>query len=277
MRHAALLMTLGVVLVAGLLASAPAASAPADDLTMRELIAEVRALMTEVSELRQELAESRLRSEQAERELAELQMFIEDHAEFGRDFEQYRAVRAAAERDARRRAAEEARQRHEQEKARRDARRADLQAERSADRAEAARLGRYGDAGFSPIGLDVFVGKMAYYYNTRQETRSVLENNRDLIVYPVSQQVIDFSRMTISGSVINGSDEIRNIGVAVAFFDESGNQVGAETIQVNNARPDVPYPFTSTIEVALNRPFDTASVYVLYADAASNEAATDTP
>lgn len=72
--------------------------------------------------------------------------------------------------------------------------------------------------------------------------------------------------MTISGSVLNAAEEMRNIGIAVTFFDENGNQVGGEIIQINNARPDVPYPFTATIEMALNRPFDSSSTYVLYAD-----------
>ena len=72
--------------------------------------------------------------------------------------------------------------------------------------------------------------------------------------------------MTISGSILNAAEEVRNIGVAVAFFDENGTQVGGEIIQVNNARPDVPYPFTATIAMALNRAFTSASTYVLYAD-----------
>jgi hypothetical protein len=42
--------------------------------------------------------------------------------------------------------------------------------------------------------------------------------------------------------------------------------VGHETIQVANARPDVPYPFTAEVKMALNRPFDSSSAYVLYAD-----------
>ena len=80
---------------------------------------------------------------------------------------------------------------------------------------------------------------------------------------------VDFSRMTISGSVLNSSGETRNIGLAITFFDENGNQVGGEIIQINNARTDVPYPFTSTIDMALNRPFDSSSTYVLYADPAN--------
>jgi hypothetical protein len=78
--------------------------------------------------------------------------------------------------------------------------------------------------------------------------------------------IIDYSRMTISGSVLNAGTETRNIGIAVAFFDDFGNQVGGETILVNNARPDVPYPFTSELKMALNRPFTSSTVYTIHAD-----------
>ena len=78
--------------------------------------------------------------------------------------------------------------------------------------------------------------------------------------------------MTISGSVLNAADEVRNVGVAITFFDENGNQVGSETIQINNARPNVPYPFTSTLTMALNRPFSSSTTYVLYADSAEGDA-----
>ena len=72
--------------------------------------------------------------------------------------------------------------------------------------------------------------------------------------------------MTISGSVMNAAEEVRDIGIALTFFDEAGSQVGGEIIQVNNARPQVPYPFTVPIAMALDRPFDSTSTYVLYAD-----------
>ena len=77
--------------------------------------------------------------------------------------------------------------------------------------------------------------------------------------------------MTISGTVVNGSGKLRNIGVAITFFDESGIQVGGEIIKINNARPDVPYPFTTTLRMALNRPYSSSSSYVLYADQVVDE------
>jgi hypothetical protein len=74
--------------------------------------------------------------------------------------------------------------------------------------------------------------------------------------------------MTISGSVLNAGEIARDLAVAVTFFNESGAQVGGEIIQVNAARPGVPYPFTATVTMALDRPFWSASTYVLYADPA---------
>ena len=72
--------------------------------------------------------------------------------------------------------------------------------------------------------------------------------------------------MMVSGSVMSVSDQVRDIGIAVTFFDEAGTQVGSEIIQVNNARPEVPYPFTTTVAMALDRPFASTTTYVLYAD-----------
>ena len=43
-------------------------------------------------------------------------------------------------------------------------------------------------------------------------------------------------------------------------------------IQINNARPTAPDPLTSTLTMALNRPFSSSTTYVLYADSAEEEA-----
>jgi hypothetical protein len=72
--------------------------------------------------------------------------------------------------------------------------------------------------------------------------------------------------MTISGSVLNAADDVRDMGVAITFFDDNGNQVGHEIVQIKNARPNVPYPFTSRLDMALNRAFTSSSIYVLYSD-----------
>ena len=77
---------------------------------------------------------------------------------------------------------------------------------------------------------------------------------------------LDFGKMTISGSVLNAAAGPRNIGLAITFFDENDNQVGSEIVKINNARPDVPYPFTTTLQMALSRPFTSSSTYVLYSD-----------
>ena len=157
----------------------------------------------------------------------------------------------------------------EQERAARRERFEAAREQRQAERAEQERLRRYRDAGFSSIGLDVFAGRTAFYYNTI-ETNPVRIDWDPLIgeyYRPYGPRTrIDFSAMTVSGSVLNAAEAVRNIGIAVTFFDENGNQVGGEIIQINNARPDVPYPFTAKVEMALDRPFDSSSTYVLYAD-----------
>jgi multidrug efflux pump subunit AcrA (membrane-fusion protein) len=194
--------------------------------------------------------------------------------------EQYREVRAAAERDARLNRAEAARQRRAAEKAQRAAQAQATKAQRELNQAEFNRLKRYREAGLSPLGFDVYLGNMSFNYSAVDGGAPAridwdFRLGHYVRVYPYAGgREIDYSAMTISGSVLNASEEIRNIGVAVAFFDENGSQVGGEIIQINNARPDVPYPFTATIAMALNRAFSSASTYVLYADpvATSTEA-----
>lgn len=248
---------------------APVAGAEISAESLKILVDEVQRLMEEVRALRKDLAEARLQAGEAQREIEELRRFIRDHDEYGDDFQQYRAVKAIAEREARQRRAEAARRQREEERAARRARYEAARAQRQAEQAEQKRLERYADAGFSSLGLDVFVGQTAFSYNTI-ETNPVRIDWDPLIgdyYRPYGPRTrIDFSEMTISGSVLNAAEEMRNIGIAVTFFDENGNQVGGEIIQINNARPDVPYPFTATIEMALNRPFDSSSTYVLYAD-----------
>lgn len=274
---------------------APAPAAPQDVieddegrtvLIMRETEA-IKALMEEVKQLRDELQQVRaqlaavkLTSTQAERELAELRQFVRDHREYGDDFARYQGVVEVTEREARQRAAEEARNRRDAEKAMRDARRRDAVAVRAAQNAKSDEVARYRRSGFSPLGLDVFSSKMAFFYETKDSQRTRVDYDpllgNYLRPYPTTTEV-DYSNMTISGSVLNAGDGVRNIGVAITFFDENGNQVGHEIVQVNNARPDVPYPFTSTLEMALNRPFDSSSIYVLYADPADESAGDEEP
>lgn len=233
------------------------------------LFDDIRALLEEVDNLRVRLAQAELRAAEAEREAAELRQFIEDHDEYGDAWEEYQAIREIRRQEVRRKMLEERRERYEEERAERRARYEAAQARRQQRDAEQARLQQYEKAGFAPLGLNVFGGRMAYYYGTKEDSDMRVEYDSLVGLYyrpGVNQKEIDYSRMTISGSVLNAAEEVRNVGVAITFFDEYGNQVGSEIIQINNARPNVPYPFTSTIEMALNRPFETSSTYVLYAD-----------
>jgi hypothetical protein len=237
--------------------------------SLDDLLAEVSRMIGELRQLRKELAAARLEAAEARREAADLRQFITDHREYGDDFEQYQAFKAIAEREARQREAQRTRERLEQQRAEQRQRREQARAEREAEQAEQRRLDRYAERGFAPVGLDVFGGRMAFSYQTVESNpvRVDWDINLGRFLRPLPpHRQIDFSQMTISGSILNAADQTRNIGVAIVFFDERGNQVGSETIQVNNARPDVPYPFTSTIEMALNRPFASSSTYVLYAD-----------
>ena len=65
------------------------------------LLDEIQQLHTEILMLRRQVAQAQMASSQAKRELAELRLFIDDHHEFGQDFQQYKAVKAIAEREAR--------------------------------------------------------------------------------------------------------------------------------------------------------------------------------
>ena len=239
------------------------------------LLDEIQQLHAEILTLRRQVAQAQMASSQAKRELAELRLFIDDHHEFGKDFQQYKALKAIAEREARERRQEVVRDQREAQRTERQTRRQAARAERAQREAQARRLADYRRAGFTPLGLDVYVGKMAYYYRAENRTMYDVEYVPFLSGYFVDPEYRrarpDFSSMTISGSVLNAADEVRNLGVAITFFDENGNQVGSETIQINNARPNVPYPFTSTLTMALNRPFSSSTTYVLYADSAEGE------
>ena len=158
-------------------------------------------------------------------------------------------------------------QREEQLRERRE-RMAERRAEREQEQEEQNRLRAYQRLGFSPLGMEVFNSRMGFFYATTDDTQQQIRyypyNLGYVRTWP--QQYIDYSQMTISGSVLNAHDEVRNIGVALTFFDRNGNQVGAEIVQVSNARPDVPYPFTASLAMATDSPFASSSVYVLYAD-----------
>lgn len=241
--------------------------------TAQLLIAEIQRLRVEAVEMRRQLADANIRAAAAERELDELRTFIEDHDRLGDDYEQYRAVLAVAEEQARREAAERRRQERAAELEARRERRQEAMAERRAEQAARERDTYYERRGFAPLGLDVYLSRMSFAYRTADATASRVDYapgfGNYLRLYPGT--TIDYSTMTISGSVLNAAAELRNIGVAITFFDQTGNQVGQEIVQVNNARPDVPYPFTATIDMVTDEPFASSSQYVLYSDAVAVE------
>ncbi len=233
------------------------------------LLQEIDGLHRTIDILRLELAEARLETAESRRELDELQQFLRDHNEYAGDFERYLTVRAATEREAQRERQDAARRQLEIRRAERGARQEQARTQRERHEAELARVRQYRDAGFAPLGFDVYLGQMAFYYDTDEGIRARIDWDLSFGRYirlgrPFGR--VDYSSMTVSGSVLNTSGSARNIGVALTFFDENGSQVGAEIVQVNNARPNVPYPFTATLDMALNRPFASSSSHVLYAD-----------
>ena len=272
MRRPLRVLLVSLTLLAALLTSAAAGQdAPTDDDEARRILTEeVARLLEEARVLRGEVARLEMENRDLGRELEEMRAFVSDHAMFGDRFEEYRRVKEIAEAEARQRLAAEARAARQQERDDRRARYAAARAARDQRSAETVKLEHYRKRGFSPIGLDVYASRMAFHYRTHDHTPVEVEYEPILgryleLGHPVRE--IDFSRMTISGSVVNGGDGTRNVGVAITFFDDRGNQAGHEIIQIENARPGVPYPFTTTIDMALDRPFSSASTYVLYADA----------
>jgi hypothetical protein len=237
-----------------------------------ELRHEVDDLLRELRELRRELAEVRLALSEAQREAAELRQFVLDYEEYGRAYEEYRGVREVAEREQRRRAAEESRARREAEESARLARLQQARALRQDYRRELAEVRRFRDAGFTPIGLDVYVGPTTYHYGPSDGPTYFDPWFGFWHPYQIEARPhLDFSSMTVSGTIMNAAEDVRHIGVAFAFFDRRGQQVGHEVVEVRNARPNVPYPFTSTVTMALDRPFSSATSYVLYADLIEQE------
>jgi len=272
-------LALGLAALAAIAAALPSRATAQDDPPkdpITQLTEQVEGLLDDLHALRQERDLAVARAERAERELAELQRFIDDHDVYGPAFDRYRGIIEAERRAAETETRAERRAEYEARQAERQQRYQEALEKRRAERAADERLDRYADDGFRPIGLDVFTSRMSFNYASVDATRGYIEYDPGLGHYPrlFPAAAIDFTRMKISGSVLNGMDGVRNIGVALVFFDESGSQVGHEVVQVNNARPNVPYPFTSTVEMALDRPFTSASSYVLYADPAGGSGAT---
>lgn len=241
--------------------------------TEERLRHEVDKLLAELQQLRTDLAQARLEAEAAQRELEELRQFIRDHDVYGDAFENYKAIREIAEREDRRKELEAARARREAERQARAERIQQARLQREMERAEADAERRLRNAGFVGIGADVWLSRTAFHYTVRDEARTRIRFDPFIGYFTRvdRREQVDFTEMIISGSVLNASEEVRNIGVAIVFYDEWNNQVGQETVHITNARPNVPYPFTSTVKLALNREFTSTTSYVLYADPAELE------
>ena len=219
---------------------------------------QIRQLQADVSDLRTQLES--------------LQQFIKDHKQFGQDFEKYEAVLSETRKltDAQRALK---RQQERIEMARkRELWRQQQQNANQTSGAKRSQNRKLNQLGFSPIGQDVWLSKSAYVYasQTVPEQRTYLQPGPGGTVQQVTsieqREEMDYTEMTISGSLLNAAAEVRNIGVAFAFRDSFGNQIGQETVIIEYARPDVPYPFTAELKMASDQPFASTTQWVLFAD-----------
>jgi hypothetical protein len=253
------------------------------------LVDQLARLQAEVAALRQQLAQTRMEADTATRELNEIRQFMLDHDAYGKDFEQYKSVKAIKEREAQLESARKAREQREADKYQRrramEQQREQRDAQQAAATAEEQRLARFRQGGFDHVGQDVFISRMGYQYRVkdvpdrdRVYVPSVWTPTCDVFttdnlffffrpVYRIEyDEEIDYTQMTFSGSVLNASGETRNIGVGIAFFSQAGDQIGGETIEIPLAAPDSPYPFTKTLAMADRSPFYTYRINVLYSE-----------
>lgn len=236
---------------------------------IRQLIEQNQALLTEIELLKQELAVLKLEVSKIEKQRDDLQQFIDDHETYGTAFEQYTYFRELMAREARERHLEEVKaRREEQRKALRERRQQSL-AQRQAEQDKVDSIRERHDklrrAGFSQVDGDVYVGQMGYAFKTTKE-KTIRYSPLYETYYLDEDETIDYSEMTLSGSLVQAGEQDYDIGVAIAFFDEQDSQIGQTVVRVNGARPGVPYPFTSTVPMAANRPFKTYTAWVLYYD-----------
>ncbi|MCH2141411.1 MAG: FxLYD domain-containing protein [Phycisphaerales bacterium] len=204
-------------------------------------------------------------------EVEELRAFIIDHERLGDDFQSYQNVLKETRRlvdhqmkmDNARRA-----------DAMRDARRAKVASQQAKVKAAQDPLANLKSLGFKDLGSGIMLGKSSYQYAKRDVTSEKISyvptpgGGVRRVVKTETQQQNDYGTMTISGTLLNGTTEVLHVGIAIAFQDAHGNQIGQETIQVKNMRPNVPYPFTGELTMASDRPFATESQWTLYADPA---------
>lgn len=238
-----------------------------------KLAAENQRLVAENQRLAAEVARVKLDAARIEKQRDELQNFIRDHEEYAENYEQYTFFREKAEREERARQAAEAQARREAEKLRQQQEREERLRQRSGAASEedtvlAKRIDVLRRAGYTRVGDRVFVGEMGYSYRT--ETREEIRYSPLIDFWYVDRdEEILYNEMTVSGSVIHAGTEERNLSVALAFYDATGAQIGTTTVRVDGAKPGTPYPFTSVVTMAANRPFKRYSAWVLYDDPTS--------
>ncbi|MBL1218469.1 MAG: hypothetical protein D8M59_13385 [Planctomycetes bacterium] len=253
------------------LAAVPQAHAQSDveKQTIKQLIEQNQALLAEIEVLRQDVAMLKLEVAKIEKERDDLQQFIDDHDAYGTAFEQYTYFREMMAREARERHLAEVKARREEQRKTLRSRRQQTQAERLAQQSKEdeirERHSKLRKAGFTLVEDDVYVGQMGYAYKTTKE-KTIRYNPFFESYYLDEDEQIEYSEMTVSGSLVHAGEQEYDIGVAIAFFDDQESQIGQTVVKVNGARPGVPYPFTSIVTMAANRPFRTYTAWVLYFD-----------
>lgn len=246
------------------------------------LAAENQRLTAENQQLVAEAARLKLEMARVQRERDEFKAFISDHETYAENYEQYTFFREKAEREERARQAAEAKAKREAEKLRQQQEREDRLRQRdgagssSDDDVLRKRIDILRRAGYTRVGDRIFVGEMGYSYKT--ETREEIRYSPLIDFWYVDRdEKVLYDEMTVSGSIIHAGQEERNVSVALAFFDESGAQIGTTTVRVDGARPGTPYPFTAKVTMAGNKPFKRYSSWVLYDDPSGPPAMETTP
>ncbi|MCP4759965.1 MAG: hypothetical protein GY876_10970, partial [Planctomycetes bacterium] len=190
------------------------------------------------------------------KELESLRTFVGDHAKFGDDFSSYQAIIAETRKLTEAKVALKRQQEQFERARRREETRQKKEADKQKRQQSKATSKRLEKLGFSSVGEDVYLSKSAYAYAMRNvpEQRVFYQPGPTGEVQQLTtvenREEIDYTKMTISGSLLNAAAEIRNIGVAFVFRDTHGNQIGQETVIVENARPEIPYPFTGELVMA---------------------------
>lgn len=230
---------------------------------LQELVAR---LIAERQTLQMEIARAQLELSTALRRVTELEQFIKDRDQYGTDFEKYTFYRERLEREERAKKAADARARREEaeRKARetRDQKRAERDQSRIRDAELQARVESMRRAGFTIIGDAVGVGEMGTFYQTteREEIRYIPSLD---FWYVDRDRAIDYTRMRLSGSVMHAERDIRDLSIAIVFYNGRGGQIGQTTVRVDGARAGVPYPFTANLDMAANEPFASYTAYVM--------------